>query len=212
METVYTWCAIIAGTLLVGQFLLNLLGLAQDGDLDLYSDGADDIGLPSDGGGDLHHGHDGFDHSGEWFVGMLSFRALVAGTTIFGLAGLTARHHFSPTQTFLIALASAAAMLYLVAWLMRTINRLRSDGTVRLERAVGHVGTVYLSVPAANAGAGKVTLEIQGRTMEFVAVTEGDALPTGTPVVVRGVVAPGVIEVAQADTPSPIEKSEESHV
>lgn len=210
METVYAWCAIIAGTLLVGQFLLNLVGLAQDGDLDLYSDGADEIGLPSDGG-DAAHAHDGFDHSGEWFVGMLSFRALVAGATIFGLAGLTARHHFPPSQTFLIALASCAAMLYLVAWLMRTINRLRSDGTVRLERAIGHIGAVYLSVPAGNSGSGKVTLEIQGRTMEFTAVTPGETLLTGTSVVVRGVVAPGVIEVAKADAhiPAPIE---ESHV
>lgn len=198
MDTVYTWCAVIAGTVLIGQFLLNLIGLAHDSDLDLYSDSGD---LPGDG----------FDHSGQWFVGILSFRALVAGLTIFGLAGLAAHPHFPPAQTFLIALASGAAMLYLAAWLMRTIYRIRSDGTVRIERALGKTGTVYLSIPGAKSGPGKVTLEVQGRTIELAAVTSGEALPAGTSIVVRGIVGPGVVEVAQSDTPTPA-AVEESHV
>ncbi|MEX0704005.1 MAG: hypothetical protein WD069_18030 [Planctomycetales bacterium] len=211
MESFYTYCAVIAGTLLVGQFVLNLVGLAHDGDVDPFSGGhgeADLANSGADGGHDVPH--DGFDHSGQWFVGMLSFRALVAGATVFGLAGVAAGSRgFDPPQTFLIALAAGGGMLYLMAWLMRTLYRLRSDGTVRLERAIGQVGTVYLSIPAEKSGAGKVTLAIQGRTMEFPATTAGEALPSGTAVVVRALVAPGVIEVAKAETQATVE---ESHV
>ncbi|MDQ1257963.1 MAG: hypothetical protein QG656_2571, partial [Candidatus Hydrogenedentes bacterium] len=46
-----------------------------------------------------------------------------------------------------------------------------------------------------NSGAGKVTIEIQGRTMEYLAVTPGDALDTGVEVVVTRVVGSDKLEV-----------------
>ena len=78
METLYVYCAAVAGTLLVLQVVVSLIGLGEHFHFDHSPDAHFDWG---------DH-HDGFDHGGGWFVGMLSFRAVVAAVTVFGLAGL----------------------------------------------------------------------------------------------------------------------------
>src|SRR5262245_6962375 len=138
METVYLVCAVAGGTLLLCQFLLGLIGL-----------GGHDAGH---GFGHADAGHDGHDagHEGisAWYLGLLTFRTVTAALTFFGLAGLAATAaEMHPAVAGLVALAAGGAALYLVAFLMRTLHRLKADGTVRLERAVGTTGTVYLRVP-----------------------------------------------------------------
>ena len=56
--------------------------------------------------------------------------------------------------------------------------------------AVGQTGTVYLRVPGKGAGPGKVTLNLQNRTVELEAFTAADELPTGTPIRVVAVLGP----------------------
>ena len=192
MEPLYAYCAVIAGTLLVGQLVLSLIGAGHDTDLH---------DLPT---GDVDVSADGFDHGGGWFVGMLSFRAIVAALTVFGLVGLGASQQFQPTKALLISSVAGGAVLYGVGWLLRSLYQLKSEGTVRIERAVGKTGSVYLSIPEKKTGAGKVTVKVQGRTMQYRAMTSAEALVSGTPVVVVRVISPGVVEVAKA-TPAPIE-------
>jgi hypothetical protein len=196
METAYAYCAAIGAALLVGQFLLSLVGWSAH-DLDAGH------GLDFHGTDGLHaDGHaDPFDRGGHWFVGFLSFRAIVTAFAVFGLVGLGLSREFSPPRpaaTFVLALAAGGGMMYSVAWLLRTLYSLRSDGTVRIERAVGLPGFTYLTIPAKKTGTGKVTVKIQNRTMEYAAVTAGDEIPTGTAVVVQAVLNPQVIEVALA--------------
>ena len=111
MEALYTYAAAIGGVLLVGQFLLGLLGVGDHGGMDGVDVHAADFhgldGAAGDGHGDLHAGLD--DHGGEWFVGMLSFRAIVAAVTVFGLVGLGVGPQFEPSNpagAFVIALAA----------------------------------------------------------------------------------------------------------
>jgi hypothetical protein len=187
MELFYTWCATIAGILFLGQFVLGLLGIV------------DDVGLGGiDGADGLDHA-DGFDHAGGAFVGFFSFRALTAAVTIFGLSGLAASKQWhDPNHVFLVALASGGAVLVGVGYLIRSMLQLASSGSVDDRNAVGRTGSVYLSVPGAAGGQGKVTVLVQGRSMEYRAVTEGEPLPTGTAVVVTKFVSPGVVQVARA--------------
>src|SRR6266542_2153923 len=88
--------------------------------------------------------------------------------------------------------------LFGVAYLMRSLHRLKADGTVRIERAVGQNGTVYLTIPAQKAGVGKVTLSLQNRTVEYQAVTPHQQLPTGSKIVVTAVLGPDTVEVVPA--------------
>ncbi|HEV3255992.1 MAG TPA: hypothetical protein VG013_03860 [Gemmataceae bacterium] len=187
MDTVYLVCATLGGTLLVCQVVLTLLGLGEHHDI-----GGHEIHV------DVHHDVD-HDQETSWFVSALSFRALVAAVTFFGLAGLAALSTGAEQPLALgLALAGGGAAVLLVASLMRALSRLRSDGTVRIERAVGKSGTVYLTVPGQKAGVGKVTLNLQNRTVECQAVTAQDELATGAKVVVVSVIAPDTVEVVPA--------------
>jgi hypothetical protein len=197
MGTFFIVCAIIGGTLLVCQFLLSLIGIGGGHDVDHDHD------VGHEAGGDHHadhHQETAHDQHSSWFVGILSFRALVAALTFFGLGGLAATgggdQH--PVIVLAVAIAAGAAALLLVAFIMKSLHKLKADGTLRFDRAVGSTGTVYLTVPANKAGAGKVTLVVQNRTIECQAVTAQSELPTGAKVVVVGVVSPGTVEVTSA--------------
>jgi hypothetical protein len=180
METTFLFCAVGGGTLILCQLVAGLVGLGADHDTD--------------------HDHDtDQDHAGNWFVGMLSVRTISAAFLFFGLGGLTARHYGAEElAAFGIALGAGAAALYAVAMMMRSVAGLKHDGTARVERAVGHTGTVYLRVPGAKAGPGKVHLMLQNRTVEYQAVTGGNELPTGTPVRIVAIVNSDTVEVEAA--------------
>jgi hypothetical protein len=189
------------------------------GDLhgDVGSDFHGDAGgdLHGDAGGDLHgdaaaggddtggvlagHGHQFIGHGSTWLFKVLSFRAIVAALAFFGIAGLWARStQAAPHIVLLVALAAAAGAIAVVYWMMRGLQTMQTEGNVRIQRAVGQRGNVYLRVPANRSGSGKIQFNLQNRTMEYLAVTSGPELRTGTKVVVVGVVNPTTLEV-QAD-------------
>jgi hypothetical protein len=171
--TIYTVCAVGGGVLVVAQVVLQALGLFGETDLDAHD-------VDVDGDFDAHadgepHGH------GNLFFGILSFKALCAFAAIFGLVGLIMLERSgSFGLRVAVAAASGFAGMVVVAMLMRGLARLSSSGTLQLRNAVGKTGTVYLRIPGGGRGAGKVTLEIQGRSVEIVARTRGDEIPTGT--------------------------------
>lgn len=205
MESLYIFCAAAAGGILLVQFAFGLLGLGHDADLhdgsaDFHLDHADGI----DADHDLDHDHaDHVDHSGTWFVGILSFRAICSAVLMFGLAGISANRMYDSQTSFVIAAICGIAVLFGVAYLLHTLYGFASDGTVRDIAAIGATGDVYLTVPGQNGGKGKVTIAVQGRTMEYEACTEGETLPTGTPILVVDVPSHDVLAVVRDETPSP---------
>lgn len=182
MEQLYLWCAVGAGSLFAVQTILTLVGIGST-ELDLDVGDVDlDIGDIDLDGGDIEHPVGADAH----FIGMLSLKAMIAGTTVFGLTGLAAGKHLNAGRTVLIAMTAAACTMYAVGWLIHKMHQLNADGTVQISECLGTVGSVYLTIPANKVGVGKVTVVIQGRTMEYSAVTEGNALPTGTQITVSG--------------------------
>jgi hypothetical protein len=205
MTYLFLFFAVAGGTVLICQFVLTLVGLSGGHDVpdDLSADvggfhGGDVHGVGIDHSGDAGHDHTagGHDHSSSWLFGVLSFRTLVAASTFFGLAGLAAEQGglglFS--QLGLGVICGLGAM-YGVHWIMRLIGRMGEDGTVRIQRAIGQEGTVYIPIPGGKSKAGKIQLRLQNRLLEYAAVTAAaDRLPTGTHVRVVGV-AGDVLEV-----------------
>jgi hypothetical protein len=194
METVYLVCFAAGATLMVCQFFLSLLGIGGHHDT---GDAHDVVGHEAHAGPghDTHGGH--HETLSSWFVSVLTFRTLVAALTFFGLAGLAGTHEWGdgPT-TRVVAVAAGAGAMFLVAALMRALSKLRAEGTVRMDRAVGKGGTVYLPIPGQKAGTGRVLLNLQNRTVECQAITAQEELPTGAPVVVVAVVGSDTVEVA----------------
>lgn len=203
MEKVYFVCAVFGGTLFVCQFLMSLAGLGGEHDLGGdHLDGGDHFG-DGDSPGDAEHGADGHDTDHEsahsWFLGVLSFRTIVAGLTFFGLTGLAAEaRQAHPMNGLIVASLAGVGALYLVAWTMRSLSRLRADGTAHIENSVGMPAVVYLTIPARRAGKGKVTVTLQDRTMEYEALTDWDDIPTGTVVQVVSVLDSDTVEVIPA--------------
>jgi membrane protein implicated in regulation of membrane protease activity len=190
MYTFFLVCAGVGGTLVLLQFLAGAFGFGGD-----HGDAAGHHDFGTD------HGADGHEHGSDanWFLGLLTFRAISAAVTFFGLGGLIAAYYELPRSAQLATAAmSGFVALYLVATLMKMLYRLKADGTVKIQQAVGRTGTVYLRVPAAKAGPGKVTLNLQNRTVELEAFTAASELPTGTPVRVVAVLGPSSVEVTNA--------------
>src|SRR5262249_56274826 len=106
METLYLTCAIVSGTLLVCQFVLSLLGFGEHHGVDGHD--GDFHGTDHDHAVDHDH-----DHPASWFVGVLTFRTMVAALTVFGLAGMAghARGWDHPLH-LLVALAAGGAALF----------------------------------------------------------------------------------------------------
>ncbi len=197
MEQTIYWVCAIAGCTLVGiQVVLQVFGLF-DTDVDVDGAHADvdvghvDVDLDASHA-DVGHAVDGHVHDvqghGNVLFGILSFKALCAFAGIFGLVGLILLERDIGTGGRVAASASAgfAGMLG-VGWMMRGLGRLQSSGSIDIRNAVGRRGTVYLPIPGARTGQGKVTVSVQGRSMEFAAVTDGEALATGTAVTVLAV-------------------------
>ncbi|MCA9040849.1 MAG: hypothetical protein KDA65_10915 [Planctomycetaceae bacterium] len=193
MEDVYFYSMIIGGGLIAIQVILNMVGIADDFGLDDIPDGDFDVDLDLDAGDS---------NWGVHLVGIISLKSVTSAAAIFGIAGMAATKQFpdSPIQALLIATVCGLGVLYLVGWLIKSLYRLRYDGTVVIDKAVGETGTVYLKIPSQNAGKGKVTITLQERSMEFEAMTAGDEIATGTNVVVTSVLSPGVLEVTRAET------------
>ena len=225
MFTLFLFCAVIGGTFLACQIVMTLAGVGGDHDVDLTGDvgGAGDVHL--DVGGDVTHvdvsgdmshadvsadAHGGADHGGyadghhDSTSGfrIISFRTVIAGLAFFGLGGLGADSvDASPVVVWLVALGCGAAAMYTVYWIFSTLYSLSEDGTVHIANAVGRHGTVYLRIPGHEAGAGKVQVNLQGRTVEYLATTAGDELPTGAKIVVVDVLTSSTVQVEPALEP-----------
>jgi len=145
------------------------------------------------------HDNDHHDHGSgtNWFAGLITLRTITAGLTFFGLSGMTALH--SGTRelvAFAIAAACGFAAVAIVGQLMKALKRLKSDGSVRIDRTIGEEAVVYLAIPANDEGPGKVTVTVQKRTMEYTAYTKSPtALPTGSTVRVVAIRGPAAVEV-----------------
>lgn len=186
MVTVFTVCAIVGSVILILQFLLTLIGLDHD-NADIGEVG-DDLEL-GDEYVDAHHGS-------SIIFGVLSFRSVVAAVALFGIGGRGALEAgLSPYFSLVVAIAFGALALFLVAWLMRTLYGLKSDGTVHIQNCLGMPATVYLGIPGKKAGKGKVTVSVQNRTMEYAAITDDDEIPTGSQVVIIGIAGLDTLEV-----------------
>jgi hypothetical protein len=197
METLYLTCAALGGTLILCQFLLGLLGMGGDHDL------SHDVGHDFSHAGGHDTAHDGehdthTGHGASWFFSWLTFRTVSAALAFFGLTGLSARRLGLEEEgpTLVLSLLAGFGALIAVGSLVRMLQRLNVDGTLRIDRTVGSQGTVYLSIPGNSTGAGKVHIRCQNRLLEFKAVTPHDGLATGAKIVVTRVVNGDTLEVA----------------
>ena len=189
-HAVYFWAALIGCTLLVIQVILQVIGLGGDHDMDMSPDADVDAGID----GDPAHGT-----QGNIFFGILSFKTLVAFGGIFGLTGLSLeKSDMSAFNRIAIAGVAGLVAMIVVAYMMRALYNLGASGSLVIRNAIGHQGEVYLRIPGGGDGRGKVTVEIQGRTVELPAITDGEAIGTGKVVKIVDIASGETLKVVPA--------------
>lgn len=155
LEHIYFWLGIAATAFLIVQIVLMCCS-SFGGDLDIDGDG--DIDVDTDSG-----------------VSIFTVKSITAFFAVGAWAGLLVCALVSSRLQWLslfAAVLSGGAAWALVIVLMRAILKLQYNGTVQPEKLVGQRAVVYVSVPQARTGHGKVTLTAQGRYMELDAVTD----------------------------------------
>ncbi|MBQ7377477.1 MAG: hypothetical protein IJW71_04050 [Clostridia bacterium] len=192
VSQVFFCIAVPATLVLLIQTLMLLIGIGDDADGlgDSVLDGdAVDIDNTADG----IFGEDSIseapDASGLEGLRIFTVRGIVAFFVVFGWAGLAMQDagvHLGITLP--VAALGGFAMMVALAFLFRAVMKLRSDGNLDNRNAVGTSGKVYLTVPPARSGSGKVQVMLQGALVERDAVTDEEtAIPTDAEIVVVGV-------------------------
>lgn len=203
LDTLFLFAAIIGGTVMVCQFLMTMLGLGDDG----ADFGDADVGAPTDLDIDgdhhtpIHQAADAdVDRPGSSALfQVLSFRTIVAAVTFFGLGGAwSSSSGHGAVPSLVVATAVGFAAMYGMYWLMRTIYGFQSSGNVDIRNAIGQAAKIYVPVPAAGGGKGKATVTLQGRTMEYEAITdETELIKTGEDVIIDNIVSSDVVKVSR---------------
>ena len=168
-----------ASLIFIIQSILTFLGADADADfstdVDVSTDGSDLSNI--DGGSNLYT----FRNFVNFFLGF--------GWTAILLQGQVR----SSALLVIIAVLVGIGLVAAVMWLFKWLNSMQQSGNIDVYKAaVGCQGRCYLHIPAERSGEGKVQITIQGAVREYNAVTDGDAIKTGTPV--------KVIEAIDANT------------
>lgn len=198
VSQVFACVAIPATAVLLIQTVLMLIGIGSeaadgvdtpDADVDIDTDVDMDVDVDS---GDGVFGQELFDADPDPMgldgLRVFTVRGIIAFLVVFGWVGVMMDSAgVALWITLPVAAVCGFAMMLVLAFLMRAVMKLRNDGNLDNRNALGVSGKVYLTVPAARVGEGKVNILLQGSYVERNAVTDEEtAIPTGCEIVVTG--------------------------
>ena len=161
----FFWTIACAASLVfIIQTIMTFIGLGTDADVDAG---------PMDGSVDSVE--DGS------LSGVFSFRNLVNFLLGYGWAG--ALLFGSIEKGWLLQIvAIAVGLLFVLAFvfMFRQVMKLSHDGSFKMQEAVGLKADVYLRIPAARSGRGKVQVSVKGSVHEIDAMTDSsEEIATG---------------------------------
>jgi hypothetical protein len=175
------WGITLSATLIfVIQTIMTFMGLGGDGGIDTDFDAAGNVDL---GGGD-----GSFDADPS--MSLLTFRNFINFCLGFGWTAVLL--HDDVKSNFLvmvIAIIVGVALVAAVMWMFKWLSSMQQSGNIDVHTAaVGCEGKAYLTIPGERKGEGKIQITINNAIREYDALTEGDSIPTGTPIKVIGVI------------------------
>lgn len=155
------------------------------------------------GGGETDIGgfdFDAADSFGDHFH-FFSVRSMIYFLTMFGWTGLACSKVGIPIFiTIPIALISGAGTSLFIGWLFYMFNKMTESGNVKMQNAVGKIGSVYLTIPEKRSGMGVIQVNVQGATQELNAMTDGEKIPTGKQIQIVELMSNNTALVTGADT------------
>ena len=143
---------IVSLVALLFQMLLTIVGLGGDHDHQIGGHGEHESG------------------SASWLINVRTVMAFLSGFSWAGAILLNRGYNLGPAiaRAFVVG----ALFLFATAILVRSLLRLQSTGNLEYSNAVGVIGTVYSTIPAADAGTGQLEVMLQGRLITASARTQ----------------------------------------
>lgn len=123
-------------------------------------------------------------------INLFTFRNFVNFCLGFGWTAIllmdSIESHF---LLWFLSVVVGLALVTVVMLLFKWLSDMQQSGNIEVEKcAAGCQGTVYLTIPGHRSGEGKIQITISNAVREYNAQTEGDAIPTGTPIEVIEVI------------------------
>lgn len=190
------WCiAIVMSVVFALQMILTFIGIGDH-------DAGGDFGADVPDSMDMSDGHaDTLDTGGA--IQLFTIRNTVNFLLGIGWGGVCfAGMIHNPVLLALVALLCGCALVAAFLVMLRQLLHLQSEGSYRIQEAVGNPCTVYIPIPESRTGSGKVQISFQGSVQELPAMTDGTALASGTVVRVKAVLNGSVLLVEPDKAPS----------
>lgn len=171
-------CAIVSSLVMIIQLLFTIFG----GDIDADADAFNADGLDASTLSDLFT----LKNFINFFVG-------------FGWSGITFRQYID-NDAWLLVIAILSGLLFIAIFMFiyKKIMQLESNSAVGASACVGKIADVYLRIPAARSGKGKIQISLNGSVREFDAITDShEMIPSGAVVVVEDVINGRVLLVSK---------------
>ncbi len=126
-----------------------------------------------------------------------TLKNMVGFFTIFGWTGIaTIESGMSVTTSIIVATLAGTAMMGIMAGLFYLLMKASADGTMKIEKAIGQVGEVYLTIQSSRGSTGKVQINISGSIRTLDALTDDPQdIPTGKMVTVSNIVSNNILLV-----------------
>lgn len=171
IEQVYWGISLVFSTLFIIQFVMSLIGLEMDSEIEIGADTLDtDLEL-------------------SYNFQLFSIRSVIAFFAFFGWIGLFVLNRTDGVW-FSLAFATIGGLIAMVtvAYLMYSISKLNEEGNVHIQQALHESGEVYLTIPENSSGVGKIHINIHGALKEVDAATTGKEIPTGSKIKVVDII------------------------
>lgn len=150
--------ACCASLVFIIQTIMTFIGLGTDTDVDAG---------PMDGSVDSME--DGA------LSGVFSFRNLINFLLGYGWAGVLLHDSIDKGWLLqLVAIVVGLAFVLAFVFMFRQVMKLSHDGSFKMQEAVGLKADVYLRIPAARSGRGKIQVSVKGSIHEIDAMTDND--------------------------------------
>ena len=180
-------CAAIPMTIVMMlQAVLMLIGVGSMGAVETDGGGSGDFELGPDGSNDavIEANAVGVHGAHHDAVKFFTVRGIVAFFALGGWAGLAVLALGWPAIFAIpVSLLTGVAAMSLASAVIRLLLRMQQSGNLDYRNAIGLIADVYIAIPPARTGFGKVTMTFQERFVEVDAVTDSEtAIKAGTKV------------------------------
>jgi len=126
-----------------------------------------------------------------------TLKNMVGFFTIFGWTGIACiESGLNVGNSMVISTLAGTAMMGVMAGLFYLLMKASADGTMKIEKAIGQMGEVYLTIQSKRNGMGKVQINVMGslRTLDALTDDEQD-IQTGKMVTVSKIVNNNILLV-----------------